>query len=201
MGFKFDLNLEFLNIENLVDNKEYYLNRGLYLKYISKDLENVYSSERERITFSINNIKLDYLDVLFDKSILNSKNYISENNYYPLELYKDKSNILSIVVKDLVDNKIFVIDNDIKITLMRQMSSSYSNYNYFNNESVYDIRLNEFGYLYASERTDFTNVIMDTVYISSSIINNLNILATALSISDVTELFNELDNSLNINLF
>jgi len=201
MGCKFIFKLNIDSINSLVDNKEYYLNRGSYLKYNSSELETYYSKEREKILFNINNIGFNYVDVDFDRSLLISDNYITDNNFIPLELYNDRDNLLSITLKDIKDIKSFNVSKDIKFSLMSQLISFNSYYPSYNTFQSTDILINNFQYTYASERTDFTSQNLNTEYVVSKIFNSKKINTTAVNISDITSVFNMLADSLSINVF
>ena len=201
MGCKFFLNLNITDISNLVSNKEYYLNRGAFLKYSSNELESFYSTEKEKIKFNINNINFDYVDTDFDRSLMISQNYISSNEYYPLELYDNKNNVLVITLKDLVELKSFNLDKSFKLSLMRQEIKHTAYFPSFNTYNNYKIDINNFKYLYGSERTDFTSLTSNNIYIVSKIFNSSKINTTALNINDITSILEIMTEDLNINIF
>lgn len=201
MGCKFILELNINNINSLVNDKEYYLNRGAYLKYSSTELESYYAGDKEKILFNINSIGFDYVDADYDRSLLKSNNYITDNNYIPLELYKDRSNLLSVTLKDIRDSKTFTLLKDIKLSLMRQLYI-YNQYSpSYNVSKITNISINNFKYNYASERTDFTSLDINNYYIVSKKFNSNNINTTAIHTSDITTVFNLLEDSLGINVF
>jgi hypothetical protein len=201
MGCKFLFKLNINNINSLVDNKEYYLNRGAYLTYTSAELESYYSTDREKILFNINNIGFDYVDVDYDKSILISDNYIIDNNFIPLEMYNDRDNLLSITLKDIKDNKTFNLLKDVNFSLMRQLVTFNQYSPAYNTNKSTNIAIDNFGYTYASERTDLTSQSLNTEYIVSDIFNSKKINTTAVNISDITSVFNSMEDSISINVF
>lgn len=201
MGCKFIFDLNINNINKLVNNSEWYLNRGAFLKYDSQELENYYSTDVDRINFYLNSTELDYNDSIYDKSLLISKNYITYNNYIPLELYNDRSNKFIIELKDLSIDKEFVLDENIKLTLMRQLVSFSNDYVYYNTNEKTEVDINDFGYVYTSTDSTIIKKNINTDYLVSSVFNTKSTTTTALLINDVTSLYEEIGNSYTINIF
>jgi len=74
------------------------------------------------VEFSLNNNVFTIVDADMDRRLLNSTNYIVENGfkrYSPLELYNDSTNVLAITIKDMVQDSIFKMNNDLSFSLMR----------------------------------------------------------------------------------
>lgn len=189
------------NINNLVDYSSQFLNRGTYLKYNSSDIESMIT-ENGNVSFSLNNLSFEPDNFEVNKTLFTSDNYIIENEsktYMPFELFKT-NNVFTITFKDQINPFLIKLTNDVVFTLMRQLTSSSSSTAQYNPENtIYNIE--NFQYMVGSYRTDFTNTIINDELLITSQFNSEKTNMYSLSKSDITNVFNVIDQDLSVNVF
>jgi hypothetical protein len=186
----------------LVDFDQWFLNRGVYLKYSSSDIEGIIK-ENNNVVFQLNDVSFQPENYIYDKTILIGNNEALINNvktYIPFEMYKTEPNVISVSIKDQNTSFLFKMNKQMNITLMRHSNTTMGMSNHYNPTDTV-IAFDNFKYLSASERSDITNTeIVQPLLITSKFNSNKNNVYS-ISKSDITSIFDGIDNDLSINVF
>lgn len=170
----------------------------MYLKFYSPNLTAM-MKEYDTIGYHINDINFEPINFNVDKSLLESDNYIEENlarRYIPLELYKD-SNVFSVTVKDQFSNYAIDLFANIRLTLLRQVSSHRQYSPSFNTENT-KISINDHLYIHASERFSLINKNNNIPYFHSRVFNYIRNYAMGFCREDLTSIFEGMAQDLKV---